>query len=330
MTEPTATTTRPQSLVLTGGKLFNEWTTWWSELSFAWKALPLVLVPAYWITLWAIGGLKGDHVFFGAAYLALHYGGPRIRPIYWFAAPFILTGIFYDSLRFYTHLLRGPINVAEPYLIEKAWFGIETAAGRLTPNEWLQTRTHPFLDAISGVAYLGYILQYVLVAGYFCVRFRPQAYVLPWSFLALNILGYITYHLYPAAPPWYVGLYGLDNLVLDVKPSPAGAARFDELFGVTLFAAMYTKGSNVFGAIPSLHAAYPLLAVFYAFRFKSLRVFCVGFCLLMGFAAVYLNHHYVLDVLWGSAYSILVALAFQWLASSGRAPEPLRSWLRPR
>src|SRR5204863_7284945 len=34
--------------------------------------------------------------------------------------------------------------------------------------------------------------------------------------------------------------------------------------------------------------------------------FCAVFYLVMCFSAVYLNHHYLLDVLWGSAYALLI------------------------
>jgi membrane-associated phospholipid phosphatase len=37
-----------------------------------------------------------------------------------------------------------------------------------------------------------------------------------------------------------------------------------------------------------------------------LRAFTIGFYLLMCFSAVYLNHHYVLDLMWGTTYAILI------------------------
>jgi membrane-associated phospholipid phosphatase len=59
--------------------------------------------------------------------------------------------------------------------------------------------------------------------------------------------------------------------------------------------------------------AYPLQAVFYAFRYGALRGFTLLFYLVMCFSAVYLNHHYILDILWGSVYALLVCLALEWL-----------------
>ena len=95
---------------------------------------------------------------------------------------------------------------------------------------------------------------------------------------------------------------------LSVHANPAGCLRFDAALGIHAFSNMYGKAADVFGAIPSLHVAYPLMAVFFAFRFGTGRIFAICFYLLMCFSAVYLNHHYILDILWGSAYAILVSV----------------------
>ena len=61
------------------------------------------------------------------------------------------------------------------------------------------------------------------------------------------------------------------------------------------------------GATTALrHIAYPLLALFFAFRFGTLRVFCAFFYLIMCFSAVYLNHHYLLDIFVGLGIALSV------------------------
>jgi membrane-associated phospholipid phosphatase len=69
---------------------------------------------------------------------------------------------------------------------------------------------------------------------------------------------------------------------------------------------MYSKSANIFGAIPSLHISYPALAMLFAFQLKSVRAFSTFFYVIMCFSAVYLNHHYILDVIWGSVYAVLI------------------------
>ena len=57
-----------------------------------------------------------------------------------------------------------------------------------------------------------------------------------WSFFVLNIAGFVTYHLYPAAPPWYFHLHGC---TVDLAaPASAGPnlTRVDAWLGISYFA----------------------------------------------------------------------------------------------
>jgi len=103
--------------------------------------------------------------------------------------------------------------------------------------------------------------------------------------------------------------------------SAAGAARVDELLGITYFARLYSRNPNVFGAMPSLHVAFPLLVACTLGAVGPIfRAVTVGFTLLMAFAAIYLGHHWVLDVLAGSAIGIVALVAARALTTR----EPLR------
>src|SRR5204862_510558 len=139
------------------------------------------------------------------------------------------------------------------------------------------------------------------------------------AFLVVNLLGFATYFIYPVAPPWYVTEYGLGPARLDVLPAAAAASRFDLLLGTHFFDGIYGRGIDVYGAYPSLHVAYPLLVIWATFRAPELRwarAPAIGFFLLMCLSAVYLQHHYVIDVLLGIAY------AGATLAGPGPVPAP--------
>ena len=169
---------------------------------------------------------------------------------------------------------------------------------------------------MAGLAYLVYLLEFVGVFVYLYFRHRPESRKLAWGFLAVNALGIAGYVLFPAAPPWYVLAHGPGPADLAVAPSAAAAARFDALVGIDYFASFYAKNPNVFGAMPSLHVAYPTLAAcFLAKRGTRLALFGLAFVAWVAFAAVYLVHHYVLDVAVGAAVGIvafaLVELLFR-------------------
>lgn len=295
------------------------WPQWWDELESWRRVAPVALIGAYWALLLALGVARPEHGWVGVAMLALAYGGRRARETFRFFLPLYLTGIIYDSMRWIPESFRARVRVAEPYWIELRFFGVQVDEGVLTLNEWWQQNTHPFLDFFTGLAYLVFIPVFVLNAAWFRYLgkrkgtsrrdpqwLRSRALAVMDSFFWVNLMGYSTYYWYPAAPPWYVALRGLGPADLSEPPNPAGAARFDELLGTSFFTEWYGRSADVFGAIPSLHVAYPLLTVLFAFRFGALRWSSLAFYFLMCFSAVYLNHHYLIDVIWGSAYSVLV------------------------
>lgn len=305
-----------------------EWPKWFSALSTTRKVLPAFLIAIYWAALALLHGFRSDHVLVGGLLLALSYGGRFAGILLRFLLPVLLTGIVYDSMRFYADAIRSShIHVDLPYFFDKRWFGIRTAEGLLTPNEFWQRHTHWALDLITGFFYLFFIAIYVLLCAYHALllprisknfiqatRARTIGPYVTWAFFWVNLLGYVTYYWFPAAPPWYVSDHGLGPAKMDVQASAAGCLRFDELLGTSFFTEMYGRAADVFGAIPSLHVAYPLLSVLFAFYLGSARVFALFFYGIMCFSAVYLNHHYMLDILWGSAYAVLVFFAIRFYA----------------
>ena len=296
-------------------------------------ALPVLVVGLYWGLLAALAGeITANSLMYGGAILLLSqikqpFLPLGVRPLDFFL-PILLTGVLYDSQRYWGEAVP---HIAGPYEVEKRLFGVPSPDGTLTLNEWFGLHLHPVLDFIAGGAYLTFIGVFILLAAYFTRRIhfdtdsrstpsrrRWSARAVVWSFLVVNVLGFGTWFFYPVAPPWYVDTYGLDTILLDVPMNPARTLRFDALFGTRFFTGMYGAGSNPFGAIPSLHISYPVLSVVFAMRLKRLRKFTVVFASMVGFAAVYLNHHYLIDVLLGIVYGLIAAaitiVGTEWLA----------------
>jgi len=72
--------------------------------------------------------------------------------------------------------------------------------------------------------------------------------------------------------------------------------------------------------LPSLHVAYPVLAALLVRQIPQLRWArwpALAYAMLMAFAAVYLQHHYLIDVLLGMIYAVITVRI-------------LRAWERPR
>jgi membrane-associated phospholipid phosphatase len=266
---------------------------------------PPLLGLAYIGAVGLLGGLRSDHVLVGLLGLLDLYN-ERTRRFLREFFPFILTGVVFDGMRyFYWSGIAGRVRVEGPYLLEKSWFGV----GGRTPNEWFAVHHWPALDLATGFAYLVYVGEYLLIAFWLFARGEERTLrTVARAFLLVNLLGFATYFVYPVAPPWYVAEYGFGPARVDISPAPAAAIRFDQLLGTHFFNEMYGRGVDVYGAYPSLHVAYPLIAVWAVFREKSLRwarVPVVAFFFLMCFSAVYLQHHYVVDVLLGVLYAVV-------------------------
>ena len=75
-----------------------------------------------------------------------------------------------------------------------------------------------------------------------------------------------------------------------------------------------------FAALPSLHAAYPVLTILYGSLSKKLwlQIGFVFFTLSVWFSAIYSRHHYLLDVLAGGTCAVTAYILYRLLSRLGR------------
>jgi membrane-associated phospholipid phosphatase len=217
-------------------------------------------------------------------------------------------------MKAFPNYLYGTVHIESLYQAEKNFFGIHSGGMLLTPNEYWLQHTNTYLDVASGFFYLCWVPVPLLFAGYLFFRNKEEFFYFSLTFLLINIIGFIVYYCYPAAPPWYVQQHGF-SFHPSTAGSTAGLARFDDYFGITVFKSLYEKGSNVFAAMPSLHSSYPLLVLYYGIRNK-LGWMNIVFAVITGgiwFAAIYTSHHYVLDVIAGISCAFLGIVIFSFL-----------------
>lgn len=280
--------------------------------SFWYFWLPLVLTLHLGYTA-AFIGLRGEHFFFFFLLMSLAFGNDRTRRFLMAGLPIWLFGACYDSMRLIPSGWMPDVHVSDLYLAEKALFGIVVDGKRLILPEFFGTHTAVILDLVCGILYLTYLLVFILFLLYLFFRDDRKAQLLGWSFCILNVAGLVTFQLFPAAPPWYVALFGLGPADLSVPSNPAGMLRFDAVVGLPIAEAIYTKSPEVFGAVPSLHVANPILVFLYA---RSLsRVWAWGSCfyaVAVAFSALYFNHHYVLDIVAAGVYAGATYMMVPW------------------
>ena len=231
---------------------------------------------------------------------------------------FLVFWVLFDYMKAFPNYRFNTVHIESLYNMEKRLFGIVQGGTTVTPNEYWAAHKNTFLDVLGGFFYLCWIPLPLLFAAYLYYKNRPLFFRFSLTFLLTNILGFIIYYLYPAAPPWYVQLHGF-HFEAHTPGNTAGLGRFDAYFHIHIFEKLYSKSSNVFAAMPSLHASYPLLSLYYGIRARLGKVLAL-FALITGgiwFTAVYSSHHYVLDVLAGITCGITGILLFNAAARQG-------------
>ncbi|MDX6742851.1 phosphatase PAP2 family protein [Actinocorallia sp. A-T 12471] len=171
------------------------------------------------------------------------------------------------------------------------------------------------------VLYTAHFVAPVVLALFLWKR-RGQLY---WSYLAslglLSLSAFLTYVLFPAAPPWMSSSYGY------IEPIHRVSYDIWTAVGIDSPDTLYSKLSpNLVAAVPSLHSAFPLLIFLFLVRSFGLRRvwWAALYPVSMWVGVVYLGEHYVFDVLCAIAYTAAAATIGTALARrfTPRLPSP--------
>jgi hypothetical protein len=263
--------------------------------------LPLSLASLVYLLLsYKLVGFKSDQLVLIGLVNGLYYASEQSRKFIIGFSIFVVYWIVFDYMKAFPNYDYNTVHIESLYKLEKTLFGFADGRSLLTPNEYWLTHRTPLLDILTGLFYLTWVPIPLGFATYLFFKDRPRFYPFALTFVLVNLLGFVLYYVYPAAPPWYVQIHGF-VFHPHTPGNTAGLARFDHLAGVPVFSGIYAKSSNVFAAMPSLHSAYPVIVLYYGLKNKLGRINWF-FALVMGgiwFSAVYTSHHYVLDVLAG-------------------------------
>lgn len=291
----------------------------------------LILSALYLSWVWLVIGLRGDHFALLLVCLILYFGTQLSRKAFFGLCLFAIYWLIYDSLRIYPNHEFNPVRIQELYELEKSFFGFTYNGQIVTPNEFWASNTKPVLDLLSGIFYLCWVPVPFLFAVWLLFKDKRTLLDFSFAFLLTNILGFILYYMYPAAPPWYVETYGFEKN-FSVPGSEAGLANFDALLGIHLFKDMYIKNSNVFAAVPSLHAAYPIISLYFALK-KRLRLTSILFFVILTgiwFSAIYTRHHYIIDVLLGALCALTTLFVYEKIILKTRANRWINQYVDSR
>jgi hypothetical protein len=267
-----------------------------------------VLLARETIFLWLLVGLL-------AVSVADMRGFARGVIIDWL--PFYLILVAYDQLRGFV----GGHPLFDPHFLPQIRID-EFLFGGSVPTVALQERFYeaghlPWYDVLAWAVYLTHYFTIFIVAAYLWRVSRPRFLEFRAMVLTLSVAAFTTYAVVPAAPPWMAGDDGLIGPVARVTGSV-----WSEL-GVYPAASIWDKGDSLYNpvaALPSLHAAFPMLLCCFFWRNGSwVRGICIAYVLAMGWTLVYGGEHYVFDVLLGWIYAVAVYFGLRWVRAKWAA-----------
>jgi hypothetical protein len=213
---------------------------------------------------------------------------------------------FFALLASYDYL-RGAVSVTavQAHVVPQIDFDKALFAGHL-PTVWLQDHLWHAGDprwydyAVWGV-YMTHFFAVWVTAAFLWRRARPRFRRYAATAVLLSLAAFATYWAYPAQPPWLAGESILMPSVDRVVPAVWGQ------LGVPTAQSIYENGDfvNPVAAMPSLHAAFPLmLLLFFWSSGRWARLGLGAYTLAMAFTLVYGGEHFVADIAAGWAMAL--------------------------
>jgi hypothetical protein len=264
------------------------------------KGLPLARWP---VALWLMAGMLA----LSLRDLRRWVTGVAVE---WF--PFVSFLFVYDIARNIANRVM-PTNITVPIDGDRLLFHDVVPTVWLQHHLWHGANDVRWYDYAAWGVYMTYFFATLLVAAALWVfayhRFRRYVAAVG----LLTITGFLTYVLFPAAPPWYASSQG----ALPSSERLMGAVWSHGLPGFSNVVEHGQGLANPVAAVPSLHAGFTLLVTLSLWRSVRWwgRIPLAAYPLLMGFTLVYFAEHYVVDILAGWVYALVAYVTVEWVAA---------------
>ncbi len=261
----------------------------------------LLVIAVVCLVLWALGIFYPSTKLGFLLVIILAVVNPRLRGFGFDFLPFMALLFTYTELRRFADDFTGAdINVVNLIKWEKALFG-----GTL-PGHWLQSNLGdhfftPVIDVLTNTFYLSHFITPLILAAVLWYFRRPEYWAFMIGLVVLSFAAFLTYLVFPAAPPWWATSHGY------LRTEPITLDSF------IVSRHVVASGPNPVAAMPSLHIAYPTYLALVSMTVWGRRGLPVLILPLgVAFSAIYLGHHYVIDGLVGATYALFVYLIVYW------------------
>ncbi len=243
--------------------------------------------------------------FYGLAFIVVIFTG-QIKSFIWDWTPPLILLLSYEYLRGLIPQINHTVHYTLMPRFDLLLFG--KIPGTVL-QRWLYTPNHfHWYDYASVTIYLMHFVIPELIAFVFWMTDRAyfKEYIL--GIVALSYLTFLTYLVFPAAPPWMASQMGLISPVQHLTNLIVG--HFFHYVAVPNVYGFF--GINLTAAVPSLHAAFPFFTALYiGKKYPRTIPILILYVLSVWFAVMYLGEHYFFDIVLGTIYAMLVYVAIQ-------------------
>jgi hypothetical protein len=276
-------------------KNLREWTTFSSAFAFGVIILLVcisIVSGAGRETLPVIAFTTGAAGVWCLAY-AFRGRFPAVADFIRFFLHLILYGAFYA----YVHAMMA---VAHPAVVDASLVRIDLAMFGTNPNAWLGNHGFPLLTDILYLSYFSYYFGMPVLLILMWRNNKEQDFRLVLSAMTIGWYGaLLTYFLFPALGP--------QRFIPVELPALSGALPTTPWIRAFLAANLTPV---VRDCVPSMHTGVTLLTLTFGYRFQRthFKFYVAPACGLI-LATMYLQQHYVIDVLLGIlAYAVIYSL----------------------
>jgi hypothetical protein len=253
----------------------------------------LVVVSAFMI--WHQEFFSPDH-FFAIAFFGMLVAC-KTWSFFWDWTPPLLLILGYEYLRGVVPHLTSKVNIYPMMDFDKFVFhSIPT----ITLQNWFfkDNLIHWYDNIAVGIYFLHFIVPLIVALLFWLVDRRYFKKYMA-SLIVLSYMAFFTYYIFPAMPPWMASEQGflppINHIMSQVLAHFAHPISLPAVYGYI--------GANLVAAVPSLHAAYPLLtALFLRKKFPRFGVLSFLYPASMWLVIVYLGEHYVFDIVIATIY----------------------------
>ena len=221
--------------------------------------------------------------------------------------PVLVIAAGYDTVRAESADLLARAIVQPQLRFDEVVFG--GTAPTVTLQRWLHAGAGVhWWDYVAWLGYLSHFVVTLAIAAFFYLSDRERFHRLAMLIVTVSVAGFITYFIIPAVPPWLASRQGALAHTTRIE-----FAVWSHL-GLPAVAKVFTGSTqlaNPVAALPSLHAAWPLLVLLFIWpTARRGRWVLLAYLVFMVAVLVYGAEHYVSDILLGWAYAVVVFWAW--------------------